>query len=237
MAESAARHDHDEAVLPAGAFSAWLARMQAAIRGERTAEVPCRGCTACCTSSQFVHIGPDEKETLARVPAPLLSPAPRLPAGHMVLGYDHRGHCPMLIDNQCSIYEHRPRTCRTYDCRVLAATAVQVDAGHELIARRARRWRFEFPTEADRTDQRAVRAAVVFVDRHRQVLPDSASASPTQLAATAVAVAGAFVERDTDGATVRLVEPDPHQVGLELTPRQPGQVDRTHALGPADRES
>jgi hypothetical protein len=53
----------------AGDFSSWLAGMQAAIRGERGSDVPCDGCTACCTSSQFIHVGPDETDTLARIPA------------------------------------------------------------------------------------------------------------------------------------------------------------------------
>ncbi len=80
-----------------------MAGLQGAIRGERGSEVPCGSCTACCTSSQFVHIGPDETDTLARIPAALLFPAPRQPPGHVLLGYDERGHCPMLVDGRCSI--------------------------------------------------------------------------------------------------------------------------------------
>src|SRR6266508_6252442 len=98
--------------LPAGQFSSWLAGLQSALRGEADSEVPCDGCTACCTASQFIHIAPDETDTLAHIPPELLFPAPGLPTGHVLLGYDERGHCPMLIDNQCSIYEHRPRTDR-----------------------------------------------------------------------------------------------------------------------------
>ena len=124
----------DEPDLPAGDFSSWITDVQAAIRGERAADVPCRGCTACCRSSQFVHIGPDETDTLSHIPAELLFPAPRLPRGHVLLGYDERGHCPMLVDDQCSIYEHRPVTCRAYDCRVFPATGVAVD-DKPLIAR------------------------------------------------------------------------------------------------------
>jgi Fe-S-cluster containining protein len=115
----------DEGALAAGAFSAWLAGMRAALDGEADAVVPCAGCTACCTASQFVHIGPDETVTLAHIPPELLFPAPRLPRGHMVLGYDERGHCPMLVDGCCSIYEHRPRACRTYDCRIVPAAGVE----------------------------------------------------------------------------------------------------------------
>jgi Fe-S-cluster containining protein len=111
-----------------------------------------------------VHIGPDEAETLAHIPAQLLFPAPGLPEGNVVLGYDENGHCPMLIDDACSIYEHRPRTCRTYDCRVFTATGVEIDDTQQVaIAQRARRWRFAFPAELDRIERDAVRAAATFV--------------------------------------------------------------------------
>ena len=63
--------------LDAGRFSTWLADMEAALRGERDADVPCDGCTACCTSSQFVHIGPDETDTLAHIPAGAALPGAR----------------------------------------------------------------------------------------------------------------------------------------------------------------
>jgi hypothetical protein len=56
--------------------------------------VACGGCTACCTSYQFGHIGPEETDTLAHIPADLLFPASRLPRGHMLLGYDERGTAP-----------------------------------------------------------------------------------------------------------------------------------------------
>jgi Fe-S-cluster containining protein len=148
----------DEA-LAAGEFSAWLDAMQRALRGERDSDVPCAGCTACCTSSQFVHIEPDETDTLAHIPPELLFPAPRMPRGHVLLGYDERGHCPMLIDDQCSIYEHRPRTCRTYDCRIFAATGIEVDDDKPDIARRVRRWVFSFLADTDRERFAAVRAA------------------------------------------------------------------------------
>lgn len=145
----------EERDLPAGDFSSWLTGIQAAARGEQDSEVPCGGCTACCTSSQFVHIAPDETDTLAHIPGELLFPAPGLPRGHVLLGYDERGHCPMLKDNQCSIYAHRPRTCRTYDCRIFPAADVEVDKSE--IAQRARRWQFDFPTETDRDRHDAVR--------------------------------------------------------------------------------
>jgi uncharacterized protein len=184
----------DERDLAAGDFSAWLTGMQAAIRGERASDVACGGCTACCTASQFIHIGPDEIETLARIPKALLFPAPLLPEGHVVLGHDERGHCPMLVDGRCSIYADRPRTCRTYDCRVFAASGLAAEDG--LIAERAGRWRFSFPTEADRRRRDAVREAAVFIRERPHELPEGAApANATQHAVLAVEIHERFVRR------------------------------------------
>jgi Fe-S-cluster containining protein len=187
----------DETDLAAGSFSAWLIEIQGAMRGDRDADVPCAGCTACCTSSQFVHIEPSETDTLAHIPADLLFPAPRRPRGHVLLGYDERGHCPMLIDNRCSIYEHRPRTCRTYDCRVFAATGIEVDdPGQALIAQRVQRWRFDFPAQEDLEQHAAVRAAATFITEHPDALPDrTRPATATQQAVLAIEMHG-----DTPGA-------------------------------------
>ncbi|HUQ38869.1 MAG TPA: YkgJ family cysteine cluster protein [Acidimicrobiales bacterium] len=166
----------DGGVLTAGPFSDWLTAMRAVLADGGSSDVPCDGCTACCTSSQFVHIDPDETDTLAAIPEALLFPAPGLPVGHLVLGYDERGHCPMLADGACSIYDHRPRTCRTYDCRVFAAAGIDADPARPLILERARRWRFDYPTLPDREEHDAVLAAA------RSTRGSLPGADPTRIA-------------------------------------------------------
>lgn len=158
--------------LEAGDFASWLD----GIRERHDAVVPCDECTACCESSQFVHVDPTEADTLAHIPAELLFPAPGLPSGHVVMGYDEQGRCPMLVDGACSIYEHRPRACRTYDCRVFAATGI--DSEKPLVDRRVRRWRFSFATPAARDRYEAVQVRV------RQLR--ARGGSPTQLALMAL---------------------------------------------------
>ena len=202
--------------LPAGDFSSWLSDMRAALRSERGADVPCGGCTACCTSSQFVHIGPDETDTLAHIPPALLFPAPLLPRGHVVLGYDERGHCPMLVDNRCSIYEHRPRACRTYDCRIFPAAGLEVgdDEDKDLIARRARRWRFAYPAEADRAQHEAVQSAAAFLAEHAAEMPPGAvPPNVTARAVLAVEIHELFLGDDS--------EPDPDVVRVAIERRTP----------------
>ena len=112
--------------LDAGDFGAWLAEIQGVLRGAGESDVPCGSCTACCTSSMFIHIEPDEADALAHIPKALLFPAPLRPRGHVVLGYDERGHCPMLVHGACSIYDHRPRTCRAFDTLALTRMVVAV---------------------------------------------------------------------------------------------------------------
>jgi hypothetical protein len=189
--------------ISAGDFSAWLEATRRSLEGAAEADVPCGPCTACCRSSQFVHIEPDERRALARIPSELLFPAPRLPAGHVLMGYDERGHCPMLVDDRCSIYEDRPRTCRTYDCRVFTAAGVAPDAAQPDIAARVQRWRFEHPTGGDRLDHEAVRAAARFVQERGARIPGGPPGSAVQVAVLAIRGHEAFV---ADGGG--RVEPD-----------------------------
>jgi hypothetical protein len=185
--------------IAAGQFSAWLEEMAAALRGDTDAGVPCGTCTACCTSSQFVPIGPDEVDALAHIPADLLFPAPKRP-GHVLLGYDERGHCPMLVDGGCSIYDHRPRTCRTYDCRVFpAAGVVPPDGTKVAIAERAGQWRFDVDTDGERAAFDAVRAAAAYLAGHADELPEDLDpVNETGLAVLAVQLHGAFIGTDGD---------------------------------------
>lgn len=182
--------------LPAGEFASWLRRTRGAQLKERTADVPCGACTACCTSSYFIHIGPGESETLHRIPTELLFPAPGLPAGHVLMGYDEHGRCPMLVDGKCSIYDARPQTCRSYDCRVFPAAGIEAGgAEKDLINQRIRRWRFSYPTDGDRDAQRAVRAAATFLREHADGFPDGfVPSNPAQLAILAIKVYEVFVD-------------------------------------------
>ena len=101
-------------------------------------------------------------------------------AGHVVLGYDEQGHCPMLVDDKCSIYEHRPRACRTYDCRVFAAAGLVVDDDKPLIGERVARWKFSYPTPADRACYEAIRAEA------RKLGDDTDTLPAAQLAVRAI---------------------------------------------------
>ena len=218
------------ASLDAGDFRTWTLSMEAAMRGLGESDVPCGSCTACCTSSQFILVEPDETRTLGRIPTALLFPAPRMPKGHQLMGYDSNGHCPMFIDNRCSIYTDRPRACRLYDCRIFPASGVlNDDPGKDAIAAQAVRWRFSYEASSDVVLQEAINAAAAFVRKHRERLfadPMSAKlrvAPPntsTQLAVLAFQVRDLFLGKDATGAAC-VMEPDVAAVQRRLSPPEP----------------
>lgn len=182
-------------------FSSWLRSAQAALAEEESADVPCGSCNACCRTFHFIHVRPEEKRARARLPRGFLSPAPGLPPGNLVLGHDQAGRCPMLISGRCTVYEDRPLACRTYDCRVYAATGVAPD--RDAIAEQVRRWTFGYPSYEDRERQAAVLAAVRFMSEHPECLQsDAARIQPVRVAVLAIAVHEAFLQ-DEPGSVAR----------------------------------
>lgn len=145
----------------------------------------------------FIHIGPEETQTIGRIPRALLVPAPGLPQGHLLMGYGDRGACPMLAGGECSIYEDRPRTCRDYDCRVFAATGVAVDEQAQAeIANRVKAWVFDYESEASREEHRIVKEAAAFLQENRDLFPPGSLPSyPVQLSGLAVRVYRLFADR------------------------------------------
>ncbi len=194
----------------AGPFGAWLDGTLAVLREGAEADVPCDGCAACCESSQFVLVEPDEHDARAHIPAELLFRAPGAPQGFSVIPYDQHGRCPMLGAGGCSIYEHRPRTCRAYDCRVLTAAAVDVGPEKAAIRRRAAEWSFGDLSADDHEALDAIRRAAGFLDAHGEELP-AGPPPPTQRAALAVEVHALFRSAD---------EPDVSEVVVALRRRR-----------------
>ncbi len=180
--------------LPAGDFSAWLRETLAAIAEKREADVPCGPCNACCRTSHHINVRPEDRRALRRLPPAYLSPAPDLPPGNLYLGFDAAGRCPMLVDDRCTIYADRPRACRTYDCRIYAATGTEADRPD--IDVQARRWRFAFPAARDREELTAVRDAVAFILAHPEAFPSAAAhRQPLRVAVCAIWVHEHFLDR------------------------------------------
>ncbi len=194
--------------LAAGEFGGWLREVVAAIAGDGETDVACGTCVGCCSSSQFVLIAPDELAALAHIPKALLFPAPRMPPGHVLMGYDEHGRCPMLRDAGCSIYEHRPRTCRTYDCRVFPAAGVlpDDDPSKAPITATAARWEFTYESDESLQLHRAVEAAAAFVRANAAELEVR---TRTQVAVAAIRTHHLFASG----------QPTVDAVAVELSPR------------------
>ena len=197
--------------IEAGNFSNWLSDTRSALRNDAETDVPCGECNACCRSSYFIHIKPDEIETLSHIPDELLFPAPGLPEGNVLVGYDEKGHCPMLRDGACSIYDHRPATCRSYDCRIFPATGIQIsDKDKVLITQQIQRWKFNLSGVEEINEHKAVQKAASFLTHNSKLFPpDLLPGNPTQLAIMAIKVHDLFLEQDEqavdDGKMVEAV--------------------------------
>ena len=207
--------------LAAGNFSPWLAETRAAISGKGSANVPCGTCTACCRTHNIL-IAADETETLAHVASTLQIPASRMPHGDLLMMHEESGDCPMLVDERCSIYEHRPRMCRTYDCRVFPASGLAAGEDKPVIDEQAQRWSFSYPTSADRIEYDAVLAAASLLADNWQLLAEAEiPTNQIQLALAAVEMYDLFMPPDSaraDGAAV--ADTTPPAVVVELSRRR-----------------
>mgnify|MGYP002783618191 CR=1 FL=1 len=180
--------------LAAGEFGAWLREIRLALRDDRDTDVACGSCTACCTSSYFVTLRPTDVAARRLVPTSLLVPAPGAPPGTLVMGYDARGHCPMLRDGRCSIYADRPQTCRTYDCRVYAAAGIGPGADKPAIGARVKQWEFAYASAEARREHEAVKRAAQFIRNDATSFPPgSAPSRPAEVAVAAVKAYEAFL--------------------------------------------
>jgi Fe-S-cluster containining protein len=194
-----------DAQLPAGEFGAWLGGMSRALDGGTGSVVPCGDCNACCRGAYFIHVQPHEADSLAAIPEALVFPAPGRPTGHRVLGFDEHGRCPMLVDEGCSIYEARPATCRTYDCRVFAATGLaEPGSDKAAIMARARRWRFSYADESAARAHAALMEGARFLAQSSEAFGDLLPTNVTQLAMLAVRLHEVLVEHRGEITVERL---------------------------------
>lgn len=190
----------------AGNFSEWLRGTKATQVDGKDADVPCGDCNGCCKSFYFIHVTPDDTAALAAIPEELLFPAPGAPAGHYVMGYNDQGHCPMLVDDRCSIYSARPQTCRAYDCRIFTAANMQPgESDKALVSERTKRWAFSYRSAEEQQQQQAVGRAARWLqaqrDRTDSHLPENfLPSNSTQLAVLALQVHSLFTT-DYDPST------------------------------------
>lgn len=180
---------------PAGEFSAWLSHARKAIALGLGMDVDCGDCAACCRSSYFIHVKPEEAKALGAEAQGALAAAPGMPKGHKVLAYDKSGSCPLLKPSGCSVYANRPQTCRNYDCRIFAAAGIAAGGREKAgINARVEGWIFSYPTARDRLEHDAVRAATAFIRDNAGSFPGGrVPGDPSQLAVLALKAYGVFL--------------------------------------------
>ena len=90
--------------------------------GAPISDVPCGSCTRCC-EILTPFLTPEEVSS-GRYPLSLIQPDKNMILENPNVGplaamfkKSPTGGCSMFIDGQCSIYDHRPRSCRQFDCR------------------------------------------------------------------------------------------------------------------------
>jgi hypothetical protein len=101
--------------------------------------VPCGDCSACCYLRGHPRGQEARSETLA-LPADGAEYRRR-----MVLQRRADGGCVHLGEQGCTIYEHRPSACRSFDCRAFSAMGLveHCDPDH-----RTPDWQFAAPEQA-----------------------------------------------------------------------------------------
>jgi Fe-S-cluster containining protein len=175
--------------------------MRRALAGESPMDVACGDCRGCCVSSYYVKVRPHEIEAIAHIGADQLQDGP---AGARLMGFRPNGHCLMLHEGNCSIYPHRPETCRTYDCRVFTAAGMDAGPDKPVINRRVALWAFDFTSEQDRAEQRAVAAAAGYLRQHPVRFPGGqVPARPSEIAVLAIKVYAVFLDPPADDAGIR----------------------------------
>jgi hypothetical protein len=105
--------------------------------GTNASRVPCGGCTECCYH-KHVEVYPNQERP---EDLPHLSyEADSESASGWRLRTRADGACIHLGEHGCTVYEHRPRACRRYDCRVWSwlGASDTFDGGHSSPA-----WVFE----------------------------------------------------------------------------------------------
>ncbi|MEM7097393.1 MAG: YkgJ family cysteine cluster protein [Pseudomonadota bacterium] len=168
----------------AGSFDQWLESVQRSTKADLTLDVPCGQCNGCCRSGYFIRVHRSETSALAAIPEQLLFPAPG-ENDIFVMGYDHKGRCPMLKANQCSIYDSRPLTCRTYDCRIFSGSGIDAGANRPAVNESVKRWRFTYDDQHDARKHQALMTAANFVMAHKEEL-DVFSDEPLHVALLAL---------------------------------------------------
>jgi hypothetical protein len=98
-------------------------RWRAFVEGE--GNVPCGECRGCCRSGYSIGLSEKEAAELEHTDIQVGGVT-----HHVILALPD-GRCPNLTEDLvCAVYEKRPMSCRQYDCRDMALSAVRIQSPH-----------------------------------------------------------------------------------------------------------
>lgn len=122
---------------PSGSVTTFLRKLA---HGEKTGnvKVPCGQCNACCRS-KYIHADllPHELADFPEAVKVDMSASKR--SSGWALPKKEDGSCVHLIEGKCSIYDRRPHSCRTYDCRLYLLTGA-IPVYDEAMAEAIKQW-------------------------------------------------------------------------------------------------
>jgi Fe-S-cluster containining protein len=133
--------------------------------GKQPASVPCGSCTACCWYGR-TDVKPEEEELEDLAALQMLEDE----KGFYLAQRGDGGCIHLGINGGCEVWEHRPRVCRAYDCRVMgmAGLAPTASKGHTAPV-----WEFPIEKPMDRAILLAARiAALPYLQASQQGTPD-----------------------------------------------------------------
>lgn len=80
---------------------------------ENFSDVPCGSCTQCCEKLS-PYLTPEEFLSGKYIYSLISTDDPSIPV--IAIPRNEKG-CLYFVDNKCSIYNDRPKSCRQFDCR------------------------------------------------------------------------------------------------------------------------
>jgi hypothetical protein len=148
---------------PSGSVTTYLRKSTQGYLRDGSANVPCNGCTACCRDPNlFVDVTDEEAKRLKVHQDTNMDQREYKNGVAWVLDRNEKGECVYLIDNRCSIYSERPKSCRQYDCRV-HLLGFPVDPTQTVVNQEGvLQWsQFSQPTTEDKVAGLAIRLSIL----------------------------------------------------------------------------
>jgi uncharacterized protein len=187
----------------AGEFSKWLVEIRSSLISDSIMDVPCGKCIGCCVSSKFVRVQAQETMSIKTIPEELLH---KTEDGSYNISFQENGHCSMLVDEKCQIYDNRPKSCRQFDCRIYTAAGLLPNRPEEgNIVSRVKDWKFSYDSADSLDCHEAVKETANFIQQNGKHFPGGRTPSdPSQIALVAIKAYPALLQKSDNYEEIAL---------------------------------